>query len=420
MANLNFPAAPTANQIYTDSNTGNRYIYNATYGYWSYFSSNVLGTSFNSQVLFNDGSFANGANGLTFNKISNTLFTNTVVASGNVDAWYILADGSLLENVVAFNVANFAYNQANAANVLAFNTGIGANAFTSATIAGANTAVGAGANTVGSAAFATANIAVANVNYVNTAVAAAFAAANIAIANVNFTNVEASAAFTTANIAIANVNYVNTSIVANWVATNAAFGAANVTTANVNYVNTAVVAAFSAANVAIANVNYVNTAVVAAFAKANSASIPAVGIAYSTGTAWGASYAAPAVAIAGTTDTQTLTNKRITPRVQTTTGATSPITPTGDTADMYTVTALAVGATINAPSGTPTDGQRLILRIKDNGTARSLTFTQTAGAYRAVGITFPTQTTAGKVVYFGMIYNAQDNFWDVVAYSQLA
>jgi hypothetical protein len=39
-----------------------------------------------------------------------------------------------------------AYDKANAANLLAYNTGIGANAFTSATIAGANTAVGAGAN----------------------------------------------------------------------------------------------------------------------------------------------------------------------------------------------------------------------------------------------------------------------------------
>ena len=43
-------------------------------------------------------------------------------------------------------VNDFAFDKANAANVLAFNTGIGANAFASATVAGANTAVGAGAN----------------------------------------------------------------------------------------------------------------------------------------------------------------------------------------------------------------------------------------------------------------------------------
>lgn len=79
----------------------------------------------------------------------------------------------------AIITANAAYDKANSANLLAFNTGIGANAyaaivgtsanaFTSSTIAGANAAVGAGANsyasavgvaanTVGSAAFAKAN-----------------------------------------------------------------------------------------------------------------------------------------------------------------------------------------------------------------------------------------------------------------------
>ena len=41
---------------------------------------------------------------------------------------------------------SLAFDKANSANVLAYNTGIGANAFASATIAGANTAVGAGAN----------------------------------------------------------------------------------------------------------------------------------------------------------------------------------------------------------------------------------------------------------------------------------
>jgi len=61
-----------------------------------------------------------------------------------------------------------------------------------------------------------------------------------------------------------------------------------------------------------------------------------------------------------------------TPRIQTVASAAT-IKPTGDTADEYTVTALAVPATIAAPSGTPTDGQRLILRFKDNGTGRALT-----------------------------------------------
>lgn len=123
--------------------------------------------------------------------------------------------------------------------------------------------------------------------------------------------------------------------------------------------------------------------------------------------------------IVGTTDTQTLTNKRFTPRIGTVASGT-PITPTADTADQYNVTALATAATIAAPSGTPTDGQKLVIRIKDNGTARALTWTTTSGAYRAVGVTLPTTTVISKVVYIGCIWNAQDTFWDVIAVAQQA
>jgi hypothetical protein len=123
--------------------------------------------------------------------------------------------------------------------------------------------------------------------------------------------------------------------------------------------------------------------------------------------------------IVGESQTQTLTNKRVNTRIQTVASGT-PITPTGDTADQYTVTALATAATIAAPSGTPVDGQKLVLRIKDNGTARALTWTTTSGAYRAVGVTLPTTTVISKVLYIGCIYNSQDTFWDVIAVVQQA
>jgi hypothetical protein len=97
-----------------------------------------------------------------------------------------------------------------------------------------------------------------------------------------------------------------------------------------------------------------------------------------------------------------------------TTASAATITPTSTTAQ-YNVTALATGATFAVPSGSPVDGQRLTIRIKDNGTAQTLTWTTTSGGYRIIGTTLPTTTTASKVIYVGCVYNSQDTFWDVVA-----
>jgi hypothetical protein len=91
------------------------------------------------------------------------------------------------------------------------------------------------------------------------------------------------------------------------------------------------------------------------------------------------------------------------------------ITPTSGTTNEYTITALGAGATFAIPSGTPIDGQKLIIRIKDDGTARALTWTTSAGGYRVIGLTLPTTTVASKVYYIGCLYNSQDSYWDVVA-----
>ena len=146
---------------------------------------------------------------------------------------------------------------------------------------------------------------------------------------------------------------------------------------------------------------------------------PGAGIAVSTGSAWGTSKTSPTGDIVGTTDTQTLTNKRVTTRIGTVADAAT-ITPTADSSDQYNVTALAQAATIAAPSGTPTDGQRLTIRILDNGTGRALTWTTSSGAYRAIGVTLPTTTTANKTIYVGCVYNSAAVFWDVVAVAEQA
>lgn len=110
--------------------------------------------------------------------------------------------------------------------------------------------------------------------------------------------------------------------------------------------------------------------------------------------------------------TNTFTNKRVTPRVGTTASSATP-TPDADAHDHYTVTALAAGATFGAPTGTPTDGQKLLIRVKDNGTARTLAFN---AIFRAVGITLPTTTVISKTLYLGCVYNSADTKWDVIAY----
>lgn len=109
--------------------------------------------------------------------------------------------------------------------------------------------------------------------------------------------------------------------------------------------------------------------------------------------------------------TETFTNKRITLRIGTTASSSTP-TPDADAHDQYNVTALAAGATFGAPTGTPTNGQKLTLRIKDNGTARTLAFN---AIYRAVGITLPSTTVISKTTYVGLIYNSADTKWDAVA-----
>lgn len=119
------------------------------------------------------------------------------------------------------------------------------------------------------------------------------------------------------------------------------------------------------------------------------------------------------VEVSTATSTLTLTNKRITPRVSTTASSATP-TPNADTDDQYTVTALAAGATFGAPTGTPTDGQNLTIRIKDNGTARTLAWN---AIYRPITITMPTTTVISKTMYLGMKYNSADTRWDVLAYS---
>ena len=82
-----------------------------------------------------------------------------------------------------------------------------------------------------------------------------------------------------------------------------------------------------------------------------------------------------------------------------------------------TVTGLAQTLTIGAPTGSPLNGQRLTIRVKDDGTTRTLSWNAAFVAY--TDVTLSTGTTAGKTMYWQALWNSTDSKWDVLA-SQVA
>ena len=107
--------------------------------------------------------------------------------------------------------------------------------------------------------------------------------------------------------------------------------------------------------------------------------------------------------------TATFTNKRITPRVGSVTSSSTPIINT-DNYDAYSITAQAgdiTSFTTNL-SGTPTNFQKLMIRIKDNGSARAITW---GASFASGSATLPTTTTTGKTLLVGFIYDSVDSLW---------
>ena len=154
----------------------------------------------------------------------------------------------------------------------------------------------------------------------------------------------------------------------------------------------------------------------------NAAATPtAGGVAYGTGTAY-------AITAAGTTGQILISNAASAPTWSSAFNATavstasvaSPLAWDSSAYAQYALTALANALTINADANAaPVDGQRMTFRIKDNGTARALTWTTgSAKSFRVIGTTLPTTTVVNKIVYVGCIYNSADFRWDVIAVAQ--
>jgi hypothetical protein len=119
--------------------------------------------------------------------------------------------------------------------------------------------------------------------------------------------------------------------------------------------------------------------------------------------------------IVGRTTTDTLTNKRKQPRVYTV-ASTATLTPEIASYDLFTITAQAASLTIaNHSTSTPAAGEKMIIRIKDNATARAISF---GTYYRAMGNALPTTTVVSKTLYLGFIWNSTDSKWDLIAVAQ--
>lgn len=116
--------------------------------------------------------------------------------------------------------------------------------------------------------------------------------------------------------------------------------------------------------------------------------------------------ALPSGSLVGASDSQSLTNKdlkastNVIEELTTATSAASHTMTGGSLRNRLKVTAQAAAVTFNAPSGTPVDGNMLLIQYKDNGTSRAITWNSIFDGYK------PTATVAGKWTIIVGIYNS--------------
>lgn len=113
----------------------------------------------------------------------------------------------------------------------------------------------------------------------------------------------------------------------------------------------------------------------------------------------------------GTSDTNTLTNKRITARTGTTTSSATPTINT-DNVDFYSLTAQTVDITSFTTnlSGTPTEGQTLWIAITGTA-ARAITW---GSSFEASTIALPTTTVTTNRLDVAFIWNSISSKWRCV------
>jgi hypothetical protein len=117
----------------------------------------------------------------------------------------------------------------------------------------------------------------------------------------------------------------------------------------------------------------------------------------------------PSGTVVGTSDTQTLTDKRITARITTVTSNATPTCNT-DITDILTITAQAAAITSMTTnlSGTPLNGDQLEVRIKDDGTPRAITW---GASFVAGPVALPTTTVTSKALRNYFEYDTVRTAW---------
>lgn len=105
---------------------------------------------------------------------------------------------------------------------------------------------------------------------------------------------------------------------------------------------------------------------------------------------------------------------RKTPRISVA-ASTATLTPNVDSFNYYRLTAQAVALTIAAPTGTPLEGEGLLIEIADNGTSRALTWNAAYETDSIYGLTLPTATVASKIHFLTFVWNSGKAKWVWIA-----
>jgi len=112
------------------------------------------------------------------------------------------------------------------------------------------------------------------------------------------------------------------------------------------------------------------------------------------------------------TGTDTLTNKRISKRVITTTQSATPTINTDNT-DIASITGLAQAITSMTTnlSGTPVAGDMLMIQITDDGTARAITW---GASFASTTVSLPTTTVISTMLRVLFQRNTANTIWDCI------